>query len=427
MPEDVAIDVSPADTGVDTSVPDSGADIDIASPDTGAEPEAPETPEGEPGAKPGRVVVDGRLSPQAKAALDAIAADPKNKSIADALRREVFLAERLRRELPGGVQELQGLRQQIETLGGAEGIKETQNELNGWHEFDQQFTAGDPKVLEFLTQTPEGMQSFLKIVPMAMEKYREAHPEGFNSYVTGVWNADMNQAQIPLVVARLADYLSQVPEGVREQAMGLWKHLNDYTNRISQLASKAVTAPKIETPPKSDNSLQERELNFTRKEWRSEAEQQHHNKIFNAAWQKHVGTKQISPEQQRGIIRLYRTELQELLSNKKDWNSTLERYVKSGQKDGFLRHFGTVYQEASPLALRKALSAFGINKAGVKPTPTATPGVTKPVGTAKPAAGFVLIGKKPDMATEVNRPMTTAEMWTKRQAVLKDGRKVTWR
>jgi hypothetical protein len=426
MPEDVAIDISAPDASVDTAPVDTGADIDITAPDAGAEPEAPDT---DADAKPGRVVVDGRLSPAHKAALDAIAADPKNKGIADALRRDAFFADRMRRELPGGVQELQQLRERIETLGGPEGIEEVQSELNGWHEFDQQFTAGDPKVLEFLTQTPEGMQSFLKIVPMAMEKYREAHPDGFNSYVTQIFTADMNQAQIPLIVARLADYLGQVPEGVREQAMGLWKHLNDYTNRIAQLASKQVTPPKIEAPPKPDNSLQERELNFTRKEWRAEAEQQHHNKIFNAAWQKHVGARQITPEQQRGIIRLYRTELQELLTAKKDWNPTLERYVKSGQKDGFLRHFGAVYQEASPLALRRALAAFGITKTAPKPAANGTqPGAAKPTATApKAAAGFVLVGKKPDMATEVNRGATTPEMWTRRQAILKDGRRVTWR
>jgi len=163
--------------GETTETVDTGADVT-------AEPETAETTtETDAEVQPGqlRPVENGRLSPAAKAALDQVkATDPK---LAASFQKALFLADRVARELPGGFKEVQQLKQTIEQLGGEQGIQEFQQELGGWRDFDEQFTAGDPKVLEFLTGTPEAKDAFLKIAPLAFDRFAKIHPDGYNSYI----------------------------------------------------------------------------------------------------------------------------------------------------------------------------------------------------------------------------------------------------
>jgi hypothetical protein len=428
MPEDLAIDAS-ADTGVDTTPVDSGADIDVATPDAGIEPETPETDE--PAAtEPGKLIVDGKLSPAVKAALTALKADPKNAAIVGQLTRDAFLAERIRRE--GGIEKLQELQSslsEIEQIDPERGIEGVRNEINGWREFDSQFIAGDPKVLEFLTETPEGMQAFLKIVPMAMEKYRQAHPDGFANYVSQVFVADMHAAGLPLLIERLQDFIQDKP-----QALQIWEQLKNYVARVQGFATKQPALPQsTATAPKADDTERQRfeqeRTTFTRNSWKQEANAQHHNRIFNEAWKRHVGDRKIPPQQQAAIVKYYKTELAEELGKKQGFDANLEKFLRSNQKDGFMKLFESTYRDASPLALRRALAAFGIGKPGPKtggtPATPAKPGAIAPKG--KPDAGFVLVNAKPNMQTDVNRNATTPEMWAKKQAILRDGKRVTWK
>ncbi len=104
------------------------------------------------------------------------------------------------------------------------------------------------------------------------------------------------------------------------------------------------------------------------------------------------------------------------------FNENLEKYFKSNQRDGFVRYIESAYKDAVPRALRAAIQQAGVV---AKAAPNnGTQQRTAP-GQQKPAAGFTFVNAKPSMAL-VNNRLTTPDMWLQRQAILKDGRKVTW-
>ena len=421
--EDFAVAESPAiDSAVDSSTPVDSAPVDSEVSGTqeteSSESEAPDTPPEAPDAKDFRAVVDGRLSATAKAALDKLKTE--NPTLAKTMQRALFAEDRLRRELPGGFKEIADWRSKIEQLGGDDGIKEVQNEIGGWREFDSLYTSGDPKVLEFLTQEPEAKDAFLKIAPGAFEKFRELNPDGYAAYVSQVFTADMMNARVPLMLERLQDFVADNPKA--QEVLG---QLIGYVNRIGKFAENPVNVPSAAKQPQAVDprtaELDQREQQFTRKEWGNETATKH-SQMFNSAWKSIVGDRKLSDTQLGVVKELYGLRLKAILDAQPDFQKNLEKYFTAKQKDGFVRHFESVYKEAVPNALRKAIEQAGV---GAKPGPRPGSSGAKPAGvTPKADAGFQ-IGAKPSM-DEVNRKATTPEMWASRKAILKNGTMRQW-
>jgi hypothetical protein len=400
---------------------DEGAEVqeDVQDTPEGDSPEG--EPEGEdPSDKPaGPLVQDGKLSPAARAALDKLKAE--NPALAKSIQKALFAEDRLRRELPGGFKEVQQLRQRIEELGGDDGIKDTQQELSGWREFDNLYTAGDAAVLKFLTDTPAAQAAFLKIAPMAFEKFREASPDGFASYISQAFLGDWEACKIPLILERLTDF---IPED-NAKAMAYIQSLKNYDARIREMAQKQPEAPKV--APKDDGrvaELEKRETALLRQEWGNEIGKLH-TPLFQKAWKAVLGDRKLSDVQKEGIRELYASRLQAAIKERQ-LDDKLNRFFGAKDKAGYLKFMTNFYTEMAPKALRSAMEHAGIGaKTGPKP---GVPGVPKPgvQAPAKPDQGFVAVNAKPNFFTEVDRVRTTPQMLANHQAILKNGRKVQW-
>ena len=420
-------------TAVDTASEPAGLETpdlstDTSSPDLGTETTETETPGEAPKGPAGKLMAGNQPSPAFKAELDKV----ENAEIKRAMIRDAAIAERLRKEIPGGFREVQQLRERIEELGGDEGISSTRAELDGWNQFDEMYTSGDPKVLEFLTETPEAKSAFLKIAPMAFEKYREAHPEGYNSYVAQVFEADMAQNEVPMTVALLGHLLGRVTfpsDGDRAEAEKLYKSLSDYTNRIRTIARTPVKAPEAAKPTDDGRSkdLETQLLGETRTNWSTEANANIASPLFRQAWAKNMGGRNLKEAETARFIKYYKVNLQEVLGRKADFTQKLDGYLSGKQKSGFMKHYQAVYSEAVPLAFRQTMAELQYGKPGPKPAAAATT-PAKPARTpqGKPDAGYALVAAKPEMST-VNRRQTTPDMWIKHQAILANGKKVSWR
>ena len=431
---DTAISFEAPDVDLSTGPDGGGTELDAGG--EGAATGAESTGEGEdatedeseaPG-KPFLAVDNGKLSKVAKETIDKLKLE--NPQLAKAVQRALFAEDRLRRELPGGFKDLAGLRSKIEQLGGDEGIQSLQGELSGWKEFDAQYTAGDPKVLDFLTETPEAQAAFLKIAPAAFEKFREAHPDGYSAYVSQVFLADMQAEQLPMTIQLLGSILGRatLTDADKAEATKLYTSLTGYVNRIGEFAKKQVTPPAAAAKAGADPraaELDTREQAIRRTEWGHEVSQQHAH-IFSEAWKRLAAT--VPQEKVQLVRRLYGMHLQEKLAAKKDFDPNMNRYFQAKQKDGFLRLHESTFKDAVPLALRSAMAEAGIG-ARKAPAAAGTSGTTpaKPGTSAKPATGFTPVAAKPNFATEVDRSRTTAAMWQNKQAILKNGKLVTWR
>ena len=378
-----------------------------------------------------RAIEDGRLSKGAKAILDKVKAE--NPAAAKALQRALFAEDRLRRDLPGGFKELESLRGHIEQLGGDTGIQEIQGELDGWRKFDEQFTAGDPKVLEFLTETPDAKDAFLRIAPSVFEKFREMNPEGYQGYMAQVFSGDLQQEEVPLNLRLLASVLQRATfagDADKNEVIGLMGKLIVYVNRVAKFSEKGAVAPERKAPDARAAELDTREQGLRRQEWSGEVNRQHGD-IFSETWKRLVAPalpadKAKATAATTLIRRLYGIHLNEKLGAKRDFNPNMERYFKANQKDGFMRLHASAFKEAVPLALRSAMAEAGLTKRQA-PAVNGKSAAGQPASKAAPASeGFTHVAKKPDMSTEVNRAMTSTRMWESHKAILKSGKKVTW-
>jgi len=364
-----------------------------------------------------RAVENGKLSAEAKQTIEELKA--KNPALAKALQRSLFAEDRLRRELPGGFKELQQLRGQLEPYGGPEGLEQIQGELKGWEDFDQSYTSGDPKVLEFLTKTPEAKDAFLKIVPNAIQKWSEFNQEGHDAYMSQIFLATMNAADIEMNVRLLQNAVGENP-----QAQELVKNLMGFVQSIKGMASKPVSAPKV-APTAQDprtSELDNRETQLRRQEWTGETNQQH-GRIFGEAWKRIAAT---VPADKQGLVRrLYGIHLGEKIKARANFDQNMTRYFDAKQKDGFLRLHESTFKDLVPLALRSAMAEAGLGAKKAAPPPANGVPLKPPVGQ-QPQAGWVRLNNKPNFATEVDRKQTSPEMYSRKQAILKTGKRVTW-
>ena len=415
--EDAVMDAV-VDTALDT---DTGAEPEV---DTGAEPESTEGAEPEPGApaieSPSKPLIDGgKLSAEAKETLDKIKLE--NPALAKALQRALFKEAEYSRELPGGLKDVKALRETIETLGGEHGIAEIQAEVNGWHQFDEQYMAGDPKAVEFMTSEPEGQEAFLKLIPSALQKYEELHPEGYSQYMAQVFSHTISNAGLPLALERLSDFIGDNPKA-QEQ----WTKIAQFIKSISAMGSKQVEAPKFGTaqPDTRGQDIEAREAQLTRNEWRSETASAQ-RQVFESEWARLSAGRKLSDPQTAAIRELFESRLNRAVGQHKE---TLERYFKAKDKAGFLRYASQLNKTELPKALREAFDAVVPAKPGPKanngtpPKPGGTPAKGAPI-----AQGFVQVAKQP-ATSEINYTdrRNTPQLFQSGKAFLKSGKAVQW-
>ena len=198
---------TPTDPGTDSS------DTETPAPEEEAKPEAEAAP------APAKLLdAPGKLSADVKQTLAEIKA--KNPALANQLQRALFKSAEVDRVLPGGIRQAQELQKQIAEWGGPEKVKQTREELAYFSDLDSQFTAGDPRFISAMIETPAGQEAFQKLAPAMFDKYLEMNPEGYGAYVSKVFTADMVQEGIPLALERLQDFIGDNPK-----AMEVWKKL----------------------------------------------------------------------------------------------------------------------------------------------------------------------------------------------------------
>jgi hypothetical protein len=399
----------------------------LETPETGTA-EIPETPESDSGnqtiADPNApkptglgvpAIKDGKLSEAARATLTEIKA--KDPILAKELQRALFQADALRREVPGGLKEIQELKAKVEEFGGLDGVAKSREELAYFNDLDSQFTAGDPRFIQALIETPEGQTAFLKLAPQMFGKYAELHPEGHAQYLAQSFQADAAQEGIPLTIEKLAFFLQS---GNGEQAALQVKALQQYFARIQGYASKQVTAPKFETQKDDrEQQLAQREREFNRNEWKA-ATATEQRRVYAAEWARLTAGKKLTDQQTTTIQELFGSRMAKMIEQHK---ATLDKYFEAGDKAGFLRYANSISAREIPRILARSFE--GIGGLGSKPGPK--PG-TKPAVAAPgtPTNGATWIPAAPH-AGDINYKVTTTAMVAAGRAILKSGKTVQWK
>ncbi len=405
------------DTGVETV--DTGIATEAQPENTSTEEAAPPAPIAEQTPPYRAVTEDGkRLDEKARATIDEIKA--KDPALAREIRNALFEADRFRRALPGGLKEVQELRQTIENYGGPEALEGMQAEFKGWTEFDKQYMAGDPKALEFMLDTPEAQAGFLKIAPVAFNKFEELNPEGYASYLCQRIIGDAVANKVPISMELAQHYLAA---GDATKAAEEFAKVVNWFRGLDATAQKPIT-PKEAPPPPPDSRIQELEtqnLEQTRTIWMRDYAQEQNN-LYNSELTRLLAGRNIPDAIRANILHAVSFKLEQRF--KRD-QANFDRYLKVRDQDGFQKYAKSFDSKNIPALLREAVDKFVAAKPGPKAQPPAPNGTPVRPPTAKPADGFQFVQQMPTRdQIDWDSPFTKIR---EGKAVTTDGKKVTWR
>lgn len=398
-----------SDSGVHDSTAPSDEDVQAA-----AEAAAQS---GQPQGKP-LVGKGGILRPDAKAALDELKV--KNPDLASAIKRALYRESDLNKELPNGIKEVREIRQTIEQFGGVDGIKERVETARAADELDQHYYAGDPKFLDGMTNTDEGKAAFLRVAPMAIDRFAQMNPEGFGAYFSSVFQNSINELGLGNSLS-MVEYLTRGNQEIQQY----FAPIKQFFDGVKENAKKPIIsqkAPGAQPADQREQSLKQKEQELTAREWQSVRESAK-NEAYRSEFERMTAGRKVSADAKGEIEEFFNIKIGQMLKGRAgEVKGAVDRYFAAGDRDGYNKYFQSLYKQVIPEAMRYAVAKVMPGKPG--PQANGTPAV--PAKAAPKATdGYEMIASKPDV-NEIDHQRRTREMWVKNQAVLKDGRKVQW-
>ncbi len=272
-----------------------------------------------------------------------------------------------------------------------------------------------------MTSEPEGREAFLKLIPSALAKYEQLHPEGFSNYMAQVIGGTMAQHGIPLALERLSDFIGDNPKAIEQ-----FNKLVGFTKFIGDLSTKQVQPPKFqsEAPNNERTQFEQERSQFEREKWKNETSSEQ-KQVFDNEWSRLTAGRKLSEQQTAAIYELFSARFDKSVAKHAE---TLDRYFGAKDKNGFLRFTSQLSKTEVPKALREAFDAIVPAKPGPRPSNGASaPRNGTPAKGVAIAQGFTQIDKQPATAEiDYRNPFNSIANFQQGRAVLKDGKKVQW-
>lgn len=403
MPEEAVLDAPAVDTTpVETAPEPTEAPAAETQPTTETQPNETIDPDLEG---------DGRTVP---AAIRQHLAQLKtqNPGLAKQLKGILFADQALKREFPGGVKEALEVKQTLAKYGGPEALQEIQSEREAWSKLDESFINADPSFVDTIAEN--NPDSFAKLAPSVISKFAEIDPETYQHVMGKVVFNTLSNAPLNDIYQALAG---------NEQTKALAGKLAEWYNGIHDLASKA---PEKKIDPEREKLQKEREAFEEEKGKAFQAEAAREivgtrDSIITRELNKLLNGKKVPDEKMQAVKLEVIRRMGALLRSQDGFQAAHDRFLSARDKAGLLGFIKPRLDQVIPKAADQAYKLFfaGESKPVVKPA-------TQP-STQKAAVdpGFTRVSVAPNPA-DVDHKQTPFEMKWKKQAVLKDGRKVTW-
>jgi hypothetical protein len=386
--------------------------------------------------EPFRALENGRPSKATSTALQAI--HKTHPQLARQIPRDMAVAARLRSEFPGSnpFDAIRAMQRTLKQLGGEEGIAQIRASLADMEEMDLLYSGGDPRMLDKMTQTPEGKAAFTKLAPHAFSLYEKLAPNAFTKYMASVILGDIIGQRVDMTMQRLAELTPRELTGtdgakMPNPAVAELTKLDGYLKRLQKFEELPSEVTETKTDPAAaDLDRQRKELDQEKRGlvlqgWRQAADSEKVS-IFNRAWTAETKGKKISPVDKEDIQARFWTRLPIALRQIPGFNDNLKEFFENDDKDGYLRYLQSLHAQKIPTILRAEIqrrygAPNGTQTQRTETTTTTTNGVLRPPLDA----GFKRIGAQP-APNDINMKLTDTSMFKRKQAVLKDGRKVQW-
>lgn len=369
------------------------------------------------------VKVDNRKMPVAlKNHLNELA--QSNPQLAKELRGIFFANQQFTREFPGGIQEVQRLKQIFTQAGGEQGIQALHSDMQFYNDLDQKWINADPSLVSGLAQF--NPQSFSKLMPHMLSKYAETDGESYARTMAGVILSTFQNSGVTNTLYLAKQMLAS---GNVAEATNL---LNGLDKWIADMDSVAKTQPKArqQDPLAAERQRLAQQSSAYYEKSVGQAVSSHRFNLVKQELGNYLKGKPLDGERERVFMEQVERQIVSTLNQDQQFMQNILRFKQAQDHDGAVRLMTSRQAEVIPDAVKKVykILGFGTPVAGNKPALKAG---EKPVANGKPAVpapkGWVKVNKQPS-PQDIDRSSgkTTFEMIYNNQAILKDGRRVTW-
>ena len=313
-------------------------------------------------------------------------------------------------------------------------IQETLSERQYFRELDSLYTAGDPQFPKRLREaSPE---AFENIAPAFIREYAELNPESYSAQMAQSVVQHMSSAEVPLQFKILSTFLPQLADGpAKDRVIEAAEAIYGWSEGMKQLSLKKIepkAIPQAQNQPQNGQDPQFQAMDVTRREWNLETRDEGLNLVYQAAQREVAALKKsgLSEPEKKKVLGKVSEELDARLLMDKNYGTSMQGYLKAGNKSAYIQLMNSKRKSIVPAAVRRAVQDV-IAERPAKAAPTAGQPTNKTSPTMKPAQGamqFRKIAGPPKtlkMVVDLNR--TTNSMLTKRQAYIKgEDRPVSW-
>lgn len=378
---------------------------------------------------------NGRPSKSTSVALQSIA--KTHPQLARQIPRDIAVAARLRAKYPGQnpFDAIATMEKRLKQLGGEEGIASMQAALRDIEELDALYAKGDPRMIEKMTDTDEGKSAFVKLAPHTMNKWEQLAPKSFSKHFAGMFVNEIVGQRIDMIVQRIAEMTPKEIAGVdgAKTPNPVVAELTKIQAWFDRLVNLEKVVPEVLASPAADEKdplaaeraqIAKQKTELKAQNWKSAADAGR-DALFTEVWKKETKGLKISAVDQEDIVARFGLRLPMALEKLPNFTADLREFFENDDKDGYLRYLKGKYAEVIPRVLRAEIQRRykPANGTQTQRTETATTATTK--GTVP--AGFTHVAAKPAYNDIARGPYgTTQEMFSKKQAILKSGKKVFW-
>jgi hypothetical protein len=355
---------------------------------------------------------------------------------------------------PGGLKEAVELKTQLEEAGGLDSIQELQGEIDEWRSVDEQLSNGDPNVVKTMfEQFPDGLKA---VMPAALDNWANVDADGYDRHMAGVAYSTLNGSGIPtdlqLAYSLLEQYdLDKNPP--LKRILGILAKSYNWIGNLGKFAAeKPAAAAGAGKQGIKDTKLTEREQrvaaserkqtististnfqSFTTPKFESHLKDLFKDKAIPA----HVNKQEVYKRAIANVFLVLGAGGNAAKGIKSQFEKKYDAYLDNGDQQGALKFLQSRAEPLMADAVSKAYkwlyrgeSSGKGNGAGAgkgNAAAAAGKGGNAAAGDGSNAdGGFVLIGYDPKPSS-IDRSKTTNAMIFKNQAILKSGKRVTWK
>lgn len=427
MPEETAIAAAPAasvagEGAVATPSVESPTTVEepIGTTET-AEPEAGHTPETEtvePGTESDAEPTseDGRLLPKSIRALKET--DPT----AYKAEKARFFEHREYKQTFPTVAEAKRVKQTLELVGGETGLQQMQTDISDFQRVAKQFMDGDPAFVDDLMA--EDPIAFSTHIPHMLDKLREVDEPAFNREVAKRVSAEHQAANLRPAIENI---YSQIKAGKTDEALRALEAMAAWHDRIDNVA-KQEDDPRYKKLKEQLATERKTQAERDQTEFMDSYRDLANTAIRNSAIKLYKSYFNGKEPEQDDLTSLGRTA-DELVKHGKEFETFRQQrdmLLQRRDKDAAVRHATAAYDQALKMAMTRLMRGFGRG-----PAAPAKPANGKPATPAKVTApqGFVLVNARPSPNQIDTSPGATTHhmIQVEKRAILRDGRKVSWK